>query len=79
MREQVYAEETKTGIKNFGKSVSQKAVWANEKQKLPNYKNAIIPDEKLTDMHSTKTTHRAKIKLLHLSNIWDIITVTAIC
>lgn len=48
VREQVYATETKSGIKNFGKSVAQKAVWANEKQKLPNYKNAIIPNEKIT-------------------------------
>ena len=32
VREQVYAEETKNGIKNFGKSVSQKAVWENKKE-----------------------------------------------
>ena len=30
VREQVFAAETKNGIKNFGKSVSQKAVWENK-------------------------------------------------
>lgn len=64
VREQVYAEETKTGIKNFGKSVSQKAVWANEKQKLPNYKNAIIPDEKINGYALNKNHPSGKNKAI---------------
>ncbi len=47
-REQVFATATENGIKGFGKSVSGKAVQAFEKQKLPNYKEAVIAPEKLT-------------------------------
>ena len=30
-REQVFATNTEKGIRNFGKSTSQKAVWANKR------------------------------------------------
>lgn len=64
VREQVFAAETKNGIKNFGKSVSQKAVWASEKQKLPNYKNAIIPDEKINGYALNKNHPSGKNKAI---------------
>ncbi len=57
-RLQVFTQATENGIKNWGKSVSGKAVWTFEKQKLPNYRKAIMPDEKfvgyaLNKNHST--------------------------
>lgn len=46
VREQVFAAESKNGIKNFGKSVSQKAVWANKKELTRQKENDIIKEIK---------------------------------
>lgn len=48
-RVQMFAAKTETGLVGFGKSVSQKAVHSFDKAKLPNYKKAIIQDEKFTE------------------------------
>lgn len=41
-REQVFATETTSGIKNFGKSTSQKAVWADKKILTKKTENDIL-------------------------------------
>ena len=45
-REQVFATETTSGIKNFGKSTSQKAVWADKKVLTKQKENDIIKNAK---------------------------------
>ena len=45
-REQVFAAETENNIKNWGKSVSQKAVWANKRALTEQLENDIIKEIK---------------------------------
>lgn len=45
-REQVFSTATENGIKNFGKSVSGKAVWANKKALTKQREEAIIKEIK---------------------------------
>ncbi len=45
-REQVFAEKTENGIRNFGKSVSGKVVWANKKALTKQREEAIIKEIK---------------------------------
>ncbi len=64
-RTQVYAAFDSKGraIGGFNKSVAQKAVQAFERSKLPNYKNAVIPDRKITgyslNLNHNKGKHKA--------------------
>ena len=63
-RLQIFTQATENGIKNWGKSVSSKAVWAFEKQKLPNYRKAIMPDEKFVDYALNKKHPTGKHKAI---------------
>lgn len=63
-REQVFAAETVNGAKGFGRSVSGKAVKSFERQKLPNYKSAVIPREKLTNYALNKNHPKGKDKAI---------------
>lgn len=64
VREQVFAAATENGVKGFGKSVSGKAVKSFERQKLPNYKSAVIPREKLTNYALNKNHPKGKDKAI---------------
>lgn len=55
-RLQVFTQATENGIKNWGKSVSSKAVWANKKSVDNSVKSGIIKAEKGIDMHIDKFT-----------------------
>ena len=50
-RVQVFTQATENGIKNWGKSVSGKAVWANKKSIDNSTKSAIINTKKNTEVH----------------------------
>lgn len=50
-REQAFATETKNGIRNFGKSTSSKAVWANKKGLTGKDNGGIIKAQGGKDMH----------------------------
>ena len=63
-REQQFAVKTEQGISSWTKSVSGKAVAIFEKNKLPNYKQAIIPDEKIVDYALNKNHSRGKDKAI---------------
>lgn len=61
-REQVFAAEIENNIKNWGKSVSQKAVWANKRaltQQLNNDKINILPNAKDAEIKREKFTEYA--------------------
>lgn len=63
-REQMFCAETEKGIKAWTKSVSSKAVQSFEKKKLPNYKKAVVSDEKLTDYALNKNHPVGKDKAI---------------
>ncbi len=63
-RLQVFTQETENGIKNWGKSVSSKAVWAFEKQKLPNYRKAVMPEAKFVNYALDKNHPTGKHKAI---------------
>lgn len=60
----VFSVKTENGIKSWGRSAAQKAVAAFERAKLPNYKNAVIPDKKLTDYALNKNHPIGKNKAI---------------
>ena len=60
----VFSVKTENGIKSWGRSAAHKAVAAFERAKLPNYKNAVIPDKKLTDYALNKNHPIGKNKAI---------------
>ena len=61
-REQVFAAKTENNIKNWGKSVSQKTVWANKRaltQQLNNGKINILPGVENVEIKREKFTEYA--------------------
>lgn len=67
VREQVFAAESKNGIKNFGKSVSQKAVWANKKELTRQKENDIIKEIKKCGIKGVITLGSDKMDLSNFS------------
>lgn len=67
-RVQVFSAETEKGIRNWGHSTAQKAVAAFNQEKLPNYKNAVITDEKLTGYVLNKEHPVGKNKAIAFEN-----------
>nr|MCR4692890.1 phage minor capsid protein [Bacillota bacterium] len=63
-REQQFAVKTEQGISAWTKSVNGKAVAIFEKNKLPNYKQAIISDEKIVGYALNKNHSRGKDKAI---------------
>lgn len=57
-------QNERTQVYGFGKSVAQKAVQAFKRQLLPNVKNAVIPDKKLTEYALNKNHPIGKHKAI---------------
>ncbi len=57
-------DNSRVRVDGFGKSVSQKAVNSLKRQLLPNVKNAIIPDEKITEYALNKNHPKGKDKAI---------------
>lgn len=61
-REQVFATETENGIRNWSKSVSQKAVWANKKELDKIAESGIIKINKSDNMLKSLTKSDLKVE-----------------
>ena len=65
-REQVFAADTEKGIRNFGKSTSQKAVWANKR--LTNGENGGIIREKIKKSKTSISSPKENLNKKPLSS-----------